>query len=61
METVIIRSLAGHTINDTGKGNYQPVDLSHDCCDMTIEPLASGNMNVELSVDRNHLTMKSIK
>ena len=47
----IIRALTVHSVSDTSEGNIQPLDLSHDCCDMAIDPLVLGSLNFETPVD----------
>jgi hypothetical protein len=48
---VIIRSLTVQSVNNTGKDSYQPLDLSHDCCEMTIDTLALGEINFETPIN----------
>jgi hypothetical protein len=33
--TVIIRPLTVHSVNNKNKGIKQPLNLTHDCCEMT--------------------------
>jgi hypothetical protein len=48
---VIIRSLTVRSVNNKGRDSYQPLDLSHGCCEMTIDTLALGDIHFETTIN----------
>jgi hypothetical protein len=40
--TVKIRSLTVHSVNNTDKDINRPLNLTHDCCEMTTDALPLG-------------------
>jgi len=40
------RSLTVHSVNNTGKDITQPLNLTHDCCEMTVDALLSGEIKL---------------
>ena len=50
METVIIRSLTVHSVNNTGKYINQPLNLTHDCCEMNVHALPLGEIQLETPI-----------
>jgi len=47
--TVKIRSLTVHSVNNTNKGINQPLNLTHDCCEMTVA-LPLGEIQLETPI-----------
>jgi hypothetical protein len=41
--TVIIRSLTVHSVNNKEKDINDPLKLTHDCCEMTVDALLLGD------------------
>ena len=48
--TVIIRSHSVHSVNNTDKDINKPVNLTHDCCEMTFDALSLGKLQLETPV-----------
>ena len=48
--TVIIRSLSVHSVNNTDKDINKPVNLTHDCCEMTVDALPLDELQLEIPV-----------
>ena len=48
--TVIIRSLAVHSVSNTGKDINHPLNLTHDCYDMTVDALPLGEIQLETQI-----------
>jgi len=48
--TVKIRSLTVHSVNNTNKGINKPLNLTHDCCEMTIDALPLGEIQLETPI-----------
>jgi hypothetical protein len=46
--TVIIRSLTVHSVNNTGKDINQPLNLTHDCCEINVDALPLGEIHWKL-------------
>jgi len=46
-DTVIIRSLTVHSVNNTDKDINQPLNLTHDCCAITVDALPLGEVQLE--------------
>jgi len=44
--TVIIRSLTVHSVNNTVKVINHPLNLTHDCCEMTVDALPLGEIQL---------------
>ena len=51
--TVIIRSLTVHSVNNTGKDINQPLNLSHDCCEMNVDALPLGEIQLETPIKKH--------
>jgi hypothetical protein len=45
--TVILRSFTDHSVNNTNNDLNRPLNLSHDCCEMTVEALPLGKIQLE--------------
>ena len=45
--TAIIRSLAVYSINNTAKGLNKPLNFTHDCCEMNMDKLSLGAMQLK--------------
>jgi hypothetical protein len=48
--TVLIRSLTVHSVNNTDKDINQPLNLTHDCCEMTVDALPLGKIQLETPI-----------
>ena len=48
--TVMIRSLTIHSINNTGKDINQPLNLTHDCCEMNVDAPPLGELQLEIPI-----------
>jgi len=48
--TVLIRSISIHSINNTDRDINKPVNLTHDCCEMTVNTLPLGKIQLEIPV-----------
>jgi len=48
--TVIIRSLIVHSVNNTNKGINQPLSLTHYCCEVTVDALPLGKIQLETPI-----------
>ena len=46
----MIRSLTIHSINNTGKDINQPLNLTHDCCEMNVDALPLGELQLEIPI-----------
>ena len=46
----MIRSLTVHFINNTGKDINQPLNLTHDCCEMNVDALPLGELQLEIPI-----------
>lgn len=47
---VMISSLTVHSVNNTGKDINQQLDLTHDCCKMTVDALPLGEIRLEIPI-----------
>jgi len=47
---VIIRSLTVHSVTNSDKGINQPLNLTHDCCEITVEALPLGEIQLETQI-----------
>jgi hypothetical protein len=47
---VMIRSLTVHSVSNTGKDVNHPLNLTHDCCEMTIDALPLGEVKLEIPI-----------
>jgi hypothetical protein len=50
---VMIKSLNVHSVNNTEKIINQPLNLTHDCCDMTADALPLGEIQLEIPIKSN--------
>lgn len=48
--TVIIRSVTMHSVNNTGKDIVPPLTLTHDCCEMAVDTLLLGELQLETPI-----------
>ena len=48
--TVIIRFLTLHPVNNTVKDINQPLNLTHDNCEMTVDALSLGEIQLETPI-----------
>jgi hypothetical protein len=48
--TVIIRSLTAHSVNNTDKDINRTLNLTHDCCEMTVDALSLGKIELETPI-----------
>lgn len=44
--TVIIKSVTMHSVNNTGKDIVPPLTLTHDCCEMAVDTLLLGELQL---------------
>lgn len=51
--TVIIASLTVHSVNNTDKDINQPLNLTHDCCEMIFDALPLVEIKLETPI-KNH-------
>jgi hypothetical protein len=48
--TVVIRSLTIHSVNNTSKDTNQPLNLTHDCCEINVDTLPLGEIQLEAPI-----------
>ena len=48
--TVLIRSIIIRSTNNTDRGINKPVNSTHDCCEMTVDTLPLGKIQLEIPV-----------
>jgi hypothetical protein len=48
--TAIIRSLTVHSVNNTAKGINQPLNFTNDCCEINVDTLPSGAIQLEAPI-----------
>jgi len=48
--SVMIRSLTVHSVNNTGKDINKPLNLTHDCCEMAVDGLPLGEIKLEIPI-----------
>ena len=45
--TAIIQTLTVHSVNNTAKGLNQPLNFTHDCCEMNVDTLSLGAIQLK--------------
>jgi hypothetical protein len=47
---VVITALTFHSVNNTGKNAIHPLNLTPDCCEVTVDTLTFGEIKLEIPV-----------